>query len=631
MCQASDDDRLLMPRIDEKGSPFPHRALEIIIDHDGIGGPSTYKACGALTSASHPILLSQTLVDMIFFKKKINVQELEQSLWQNASDQKYYQHSLPYQEYCQLTFNANDWDVYKPTNDFTLFIPHAYTQAIGAHGLSSTALDLAHGLRLSTLHKYTFEDLRKSLSTQDDLDQYNFCHIFVENKEYKKPAVTTQCPQWVFYMYGHGWAETDIVGMPISQFKKEIMPFFAQAITTKLLAYSSCYANGLNTEIIYGDNNACASQYPFPIIAESMYDRVVNHLPCIAITKDKKQKPVIRYAANSRTFFRDAMRDTPVTLINFFPTGSHYTNILMPIFIRYPNKRAFVPLLHSLFIGAEDAKKTEPLDLKKALEENKTESPHYVFLTTPTISTPIIVNTDKFALASMIPGPVTHLFSHVISTIPLPTFRKKFYGSDLIPEAPIKKNFFIRQLEADNNIFFDVCVTPFGPLFGKTGKDASIINLIPYEKLNPIEEKTRQIRRILKLGEYQKICAKIYTGIIPPQISSSHVIISKLPTPIDQNLLSSRTTSSPPSSPRVLSMPMTSSAPSILPQNQTALSLPLPNTPYHPAIENNNNSYSSLLIAGASIVAGTAVYQYFKKSTKNKKKKSKKYLHQALK
>jgi len=656
MCHASSEDRMLMPRTNKDGKPLPTRALQIINDHEGQDGSVEHTAWEALSSASYPILLSKKLFDKILFKEKTDSEQLTKDLLKKIDEERYQRYDeasrIWIRAYCQTLFDEKAWSIYQPNNNFVLLIPHSYTQAIGAQALSSKDLDLAHGLQLSTMPKVNLDDLKQSSLFDNNSEGYNFCHIFVENKIYEKSdMLAKQKPQWVLLMDGHGTYGKDILGMSIVEFQTKVIPFFTQSITTKLLAYDSCYANGSNASLIYNDgmDNGKPKQLPFVITSCGIYDFPVYNKRLISITQGEKKIPVIGFVRDSKNFFESAVSTDPAKLVNllsFIYQSLQHRNLSgsNAIFIRYPNEQKFSPLLRSLILGPEEKDNKEikdNLDLKKALEDNKTEDPHYVFLTTPTIKTPILINTEIFKICSMITGTITHTFSHVICKIPLKTLRKRCVTH---PEnIELEKNFFIKQLSINDTKFFDVLFTEKlvedtkqEVILGKKdGDSTTIFNLEGYEssllQLYPLPDSSLVAAQYIKITEQVQKSA-ISAPSVQPNTPHHPTIANEITDsyPSSLNLASSRATTPPPLSPRVLSMPITSSAPSILPHNQTALSLPLPNTPYHPTIANNNDSYSSLLIAGASIVAGTAVYQYFKKSTK-KKKKSKKYQHQALK
>lgn len=181
------------------------------------------------------------------------------------------------------SFNPQDWIILNASShNFYLLIPHAFLQKIGSQATQvNHQLALTLGLNIDKMEQLPADNLTeyvsknwKKLTNKDDLIN-DFSKIFIANADYYKENRSAMIPEWSIYMTGHGGAGSDIVGLPIATFPA-VLDFFEEKVTTKLLAYFSCYAAGINTEIIYTDLKRVGAQktYSYAIITAALTDGI---------------------------------------------------------------------------------------------------------------------------------------------------------------------------------------------------------------------------------------------------------------------------------------------------------------------------------------------------------------------
>lgn len=194
----------------------------------------------------------------------------------------------------RLNFNIHDWVIKELSPHLLLLIPRDYIENMqkkyphqSQASFSSTELSL--GLKINALVSIeSFTDYIKAYQPLTDPIQYqtvvaeNFTHavqkIFITNAEYAKvyerAAAKPQLPTWMFFLMGHGKVG-EIVGLSIKQFKMFVD--FLEKISTKLLAYVSCFGGGQNIEAVYKEaQNTLLKSYPFAILVSGIADTTVN-------------------------------------------------------------------------------------------------------------------------------------------------------------------------------------------------------------------------------------------------------------------------------------------------------------------------------------------------------------------
>lgn len=201
-------------------------------------------------------------------------------------------------DYGLLGVQENDWASKQVNDHLFLLIPKDYIQEHikkfnPKHKLSGrlSQKELALGLRIDHMADIpgTWKDFFNKYQNpaQAGLVTYfvpSLKNIFISKSEYIdelrsgkeersfKIYPTTDFPQWVFYLTGHGFPNSSICALSIADFHT-LLKFFESQLLTRLFAYDSCYAMGINRELVYKDVvKDIYKSYPFIIAATGLID-----------------------------------------------------------------------------------------------------------------------------------------------------------------------------------------------------------------------------------------------------------------------------------------------------------------------------------------------------------------------
>lgn len=273
---------------------FLHTQSQSFGDEEGLN--VAYQALTAIMQKAAPILMSENIWQhvvirkdrfkkglqdkksvqsaVVLMHKKVNeilkekhhdlssVNKLYNQFWYQQEypelsklSQDVYKHLL-FDYFCFYVFDHfYGWKTYQLSQGYILWIPKNK-----AHGFVLKNAKIKSKIELT---KPTF--VNKSLEVQDVLKS---CMSF------DKSVV------WSLYVTGHGFHKDSeqplagIAGMPLLSFKKLLL-FLDNAITTKLLAYSSCFGAGQHTIIPYQDEDNKDLKLSYPVIVVSLTDAPV--------------------------------------------------------------------------------------------------------------------------------------------------------------------------------------------------------------------------------------------------------------------------------------------------------------------------------------------------------------------
>lgn len=101
-------------------------------------------------------------------------------------------------------------------------------------------------------------------------------NLFVTNQDYFKfnqaraSGGQIVIPDWSIYISGHGALEVSLANLTLDQFKL-LLDFLEHHLNTRLLYYNSCYAAGLNSDLLYKDaTKQITKTYTYAIITQAL-------------------------------------------------------------------------------------------------------------------------------------------------------------------------------------------------------------------------------------------------------------------------------------------------------------------------------------------------------------------------
>lgn len=248
--------------------------------------------------------------------------------------------------------------------------------------------------------------------------------LFVTKNEFKN--LSSPAPNWVMYISGHGELAFSVAGISISEFQDFLT--FLEKISTKLLVYSSCYAAGLNNQLIYADATGTVKKnFDFPIITIAIIDAITSTLELKIVFGG--EKPTVELYENYACFIEKASSTEPdyiqaIKCINF---DYFVENIAQ---IRFPGLEWFSVLdLHdAVAIGSIMAStRTAPLNIATFFaKEGSPASPLGILLYAQNIPFELIIDTKYLfdgveqcyipTFISMIQGNTIHTLKKISSS-----------------------------------------------------------------------------------------------------------------------------------------------------------------------------------------------------------------------
>jgi hypothetical protein len=335
------------------------------------------------------------------------------------------------------SFNVNTakrWIIKEINSSLYLLIPRSYLKARGINDRdvelfnsrgSITQTEQKLGLKVNHMKTVKVTDVKKPMPAPEFADYFigALPAIFVTNAEY--PANNKAgIPTWALWIEGHGGINHSIADLSFARFK-EFLAFLENTITTKLLFYISCYAAGVNAELVYKDlESGVDKTYPFAIITEALTDA-----PTEARTlrlKLEKGKPVVQVRENYRNFFSKVASSDVINYTELRPfvatmqkvKESALSNLAQ---IKFPGLPWFSVLDSDkvVSIGSILGKaRTKPLDIATFFaKKGKEAEPLGILLYAKNIPFELIIDIKNIpAIVSMIPGNAFHNIRKISST-----------------------------------------------------------------------------------------------------------------------------------------------------------------------------------------------------------------------
>lgn len=335
---------------------------------------------------------------------------------------------------------AKKWVIKEINASLLLLIPLKYLQSLTISEKNVeiftskdqiTSTESVLGLKVNHMKTLRFNDITTPVSEHAFADYFieALPAIFVTNSEYAKNN-TTVLPAWAMYIEGHGLMNHSIAYLSLTQFKS-FLAFLESKIYTKLLFYNSCYAAGVNTELLYKDaEKGIEKTYPFTIITGALTDSPTEAWDLELYIDQGKLRMKIR-----GTFSHFLHQVTTSDVIDYPELTAPFL-IEMKSFkesedleskldslpqIKFPGLPWFSVLNSDkvVSIGSIIAKtRTQPLLIATFFKNKKEVEPLGVLLYAKQIPFELIINTKAMpAIISMIPGSTVHRIKKISSTI----------------------------------------------------------------------------------------------------------------------------------------------------------------------------------------------------------------------
>ena len=227
-------------------------------------------SCVAILQKASPILLSASLLKNVLggTNSKEATEIIDKILLSKKHDSYFNMRRIHINNFfnfftaAAIYYELEKWHIYEVSSSLYLLIPPDYSKKI-AHDSDATEEvydpeEITLGLKLPEAKRIrSFDAFKKKIhdsephatSTQDFLDCLFLNKLFITEKYYADKALA---PQWVIVIQGHGLINHSIASIPIKQFPT-VLNFFNTQLSTKLLVYKTCYAQGTNYTQIFGD------------------------------------------------------------------------------------------------------------------------------------------------------------------------------------------------------------------------------------------------------------------------------------------------------------------------------------------------------------------------------------------
>lgn len=317
--------------------------------------------------------------------------------------------------------------------------------------------------------------------------------IFVTSGEYPV-AHKNLIPSWGMYVVGHGSAENTIADLKLTQFQ-DLLNFMEIMIRTRIFVYNSCYAAGVNTELIYTNaEKGITKTYSFPIITQALTDAPTSgSSPSLLISTDRRTGEVhlnIAPRLQYHTFFErithsGVLKYDQVIAPLMSKAGGKMQEIKNVPQVRLPGLPWFSVLdtdNKTISIGSVLSKtRTEPLNVLLFFKKKgQWAQPLGILLYTQEIPFELIINTTNMpAMVSMIPGDAVHHLKKISSMTQnasaiLNSFNldmegpEKIFIIDAIQAAPIKSP--QGSFDSLTNVVIDMNRKEFRTYFTYQGK-----------------------------------------------------------------------------------------------------------------------------------------------------------------
>ncbi|MDR3646351.1 MAG: hypothetical protein P4L22_02295 [Candidatus Babeliales bacterium] len=483
----------------EDSYTFKSKGLLIFLDDSETGrlGPISTDAMSAIAQKAGPIIISASVIYNIISNKNClkdpalerfnKYKKIKSQVSQNKSlNSDFNKPESEKEKLCiassGINFNDKDWIIKKITASILLLIPNDYlnqekinTNSVRQYLPNNQLTDVEYkmGLKVNHLKTITINDIDiKHFKGNPPIYANYFINsvwsgkksaIFVTRAEYKDLKKEKVLPQWVIYITGHGMIGESIVDVSITNFKK-FLEFLDTKINTKLFVYTSCYAAGLNTELIYKDSKSpLQKKYSFAIVTEALTDAPTSGRGFnLDLTNDKSNisysgkidfSEFLNKATSSEKIdfidiiepiFKDAKITDKTKNLNEIPQiklpGLEWFSVM--------NSREEIVSIGNIL--AKSRNPNNPLDVVKFFKT----TPLVILLYAPTIPFELIIPKD-ITIISMIPDNVMHSIKKITlnNYDILDFFNNQLYS---IENLEATKGFWIEEI---NGIFKELSNT----------------------------------------------------------------------------------------------------------------------------------------------------------------------------
>lgn len=348
---------------------------------------------------------------------------------------------------------TDNWVIKEINANLYLLLPKYYLnsrgiQEVDAHLFSpQAALTLTEqllGLKVNHMKTVDVAAIKKPQPRPvKDYFVQDLSNIFITKRDYKAEK-NSSIPTWAVYSKGHGLMNRFIVSLSLDHFKA-FLTFLEDNLLTKLLLYDSCYAAGINAEILYKDaEKAINKTYSFAIVTSAITDAVsFSYHISLIVDRNGELQP---YAFEKFDEFLDYA--TSVPLVNFKQLVSLILNVTHNIpQIKFPGLPWFSALDNDkvISIGSILAKtRTKPLNLAHFFKKENADVRGILFYAHD-IPFELIVTIKNPRFISMIPGNAIHHIKKISGTGSSISAVELIHGF-FIQELEVHKTFIIEEL-----------------------------------------------------------------------------------------------------------------------------------------------------------------------------------------
>ncbi len=203
-------------------------------------------------------------------------------------------------------FDPRAWQIYSVDDSHSLYllIPELFLRRLELTKIGPEPFPIAYkfGMPLSKMERLPSEHLDEYVASHwKKAPSKNYfiealSRLFIPKAEYAK-LFSGRNPCWIVYLMGHGHPQETVATIPVDQFHR-ILDFFDEKVLTKLLVYLSCYAAGVNEELIYKNVQDVGKQriYSYPIMSAALNDYAVMSQMMVFVfaNKDVLDDPLLK-------------------------------------------------------------------------------------------------------------------------------------------------------------------------------------------------------------------------------------------------------------------------------------------------------------------------------------------------
>lgn len=387
-------------------------------------------------------------------------------------------------------FNPADWDVYRVTDFYYLFIPKAYVESLRERtdktAVSVSSYDELVGFKIGT-GELLANPLDSSLINFEPVarpegDFMNAIECIFGNQS---PKNQSNSYRWSIFLGGHGYNMEPVYpnnnekfelinNLSVKEFK-QLLSFLNNNLITNVFAYLTCYGAGEHLYDPY-QTNGQADRFNFPIIVTNLSDvpsytfRNDFIIPTLEQTKcnldyyeydSVTQVWSLKFISyvNFKKFFNAINRIDVTNQVEKLSDQALWRHIIPDFIETQPNIRPCNATEFMIYQSPE-VFKISPLlvFLKQHLQLPLYITDYnYILIESPVVSMPLITNANNLVpfsrIISVLPGSVSHYFEKIEARhyyaldilkgfwpLALSCFNKKFLINELImannPDSP---------------------------------------------------------------------------------------------------------------------------------------------------------------------------------------------------